>query len=133
VPADSSHPSHDAAASPTRAARSGNSPTSLRDQIEGLKIIEQRLLTFFDYLAPSDSEGRRNLEARIAKIRRARDEAIAELRVSPHALGAVLRLNELFHPNLHETAAPRTHGSRDFEQEQTEATQRNDACDASTV
>jgi len=95
-----------------------------------MNLMERRLLTLLADAAPADRQRRESLEETLRTVRRSRDQAVAELRISPSAFGAALRLNQSFHPEPTATALNperESHAAElrpeELEQEETEATE----------
>lgn len=62
--------------------------TEPEDDPQGLKFLEQRLLTLLDFTYPADQDRRQSLETTLASVRKRM--ACTELRITPHHPGAVL-------------------------------------------
>jgi len=114
------------------ATSSGESLESMQLQLEGLEIMERRLLTLIEGVAPNDHEARQSLEATLAKVRAGRDEVVTELRLSRHAPGASLRTTESPPPDS-AAGAPLNKALDDHKEEATQLAETSDASGTSTI
>jgi hypothetical protein len=77
-------------ATPSSANTSADQLLITQDDIDGLRLLEQRLLTLLAELPSNDSEKHASLEQTLHKIQT--EQAILQLRVSPNLPGATLDL-----------------------------------------
>ena len=87
----------DAAPTPSSAVTSADEADSLELDLQGLNLIESRLLTLLEQALPAESDRRASLQNTLAIVRR--QQAAIQLQLSPNIAGAAVQANSpSFHP-----------------------------------